>query len=175
MNYRFLLSTFVLLVIYVSINFGCAPREPVLTIQPISLPDSIKIHDPDTLSSNGWLGTPDTALRYDSILVRLRVSYSGATDAYITEVIWKVKNPKTDSIIKTYNAGFFPIRIQNGQSANLNFFIYFDNITAYKVDLLSDSLINYRGSAMVELQLAGSTYEQFIKSNRITFPLSFVP
>lgn len=166
---------FIFLLGLIFVFTSCSPKEPVLTIEPVSLPDSIKVHDPDGNPSNGWLGTPDTVMKYDSVLVKLRISYSGPTDGYITEVIWRVRRVNSDSLIKTYSAVFYPIRIMDGESGNLNFYLYFDNLTAHKVDSLSDSTVDYHGEAEIELQLTGTTYEQFFSSNKLTFPLLFVP
>lgn len=155
---------------------SCAPKTPELTILEYSVSDSIKIHDPDNNPDNGWLSSQDTLTHFDSTLVRLKVAYQGPADGYITDVLWRVKNPRNDSLINTYSAIFYPpILIRDGQSINLNFYISFDNKTAHRVDSLYDSTVNMFGEGMVELYLSGSTYQQILRSNKVSFNLRFVP
>ncbi len=153
---------------------SCAPKSPKFNILSFSTPDSIRIVDPDGNPDNSWLGASDTVVHYDSIRISASISYEGPADCYLTELIYSVK--VGEQKVQTHSSIVYPpIPFTDGQQRNINFYLYFDNKTAYKVDSLYDDTLNYFGISKIEFYLSGATYEQFFRSDKFIFDLKFVP
>jgi hypothetical protein len=103
------------------------------------------------------------------------VRYEGATLSYLDEIVWVLKS-QADSTIKSFSALIYPpIYMEDGQQRNIYFYLYFDNKSAHIVDSIYDDSLNYYGVGKIDLYLCGTTYEQFIKSGKVSFNLRFVP
>jgi hypothetical protein len=163
------------LVFFVIFLFACAPKQAKIEILSFSISDSIRVHDPDGNPANSWLGVSDTVITWDSTLLNVKVRYEGATVGYLDEIVWVLKSP-TGETINTFEALIYPpIPFEDGEIKNLKFYLSFDNKSAFKVDSLYDDSLNYFGIGKVTVYLTGTTYEQFLKSDNISFDLKFVP
>ena len=168
---RRLLGAGVIIFLFVA----CAPKEAKIEILSFSVADSIRVHDPDGDPTNSWFGWSDTVITWDSTLLSIKVKYEGPAVGYLDEIIWVLKSP-SDETIKTYEAIVYPpIPMEDGQIRDLKFYISFDNLSAYRIDSLYDDTLNYFGIGRVTFYITGTTYEQYIRSDNISFDLRFVP